>query len=74
MEPQHIIDILAGLVIAAMGFFIRNLHEKTERTAENLSTFKEYVALNHPINDSIDKRFDKLETKIDRILDKMDQK
>lgn len=53
---------------------MKTLYSKTERNSEDLSRFKEYVALNHPVNDSIDKRFDKLEIKIDKILDKMDER
>jgi hypothetical protein len=73
MDVQHIIDFLFGLLVAIMGFFMKNLHAKTEKNTEELSRFKEYVALNHPVNDSIDRRFDKIESKIDKILDKMDK-
>jgi len=74
MDAHHIIQVLTGLVITIMAFFMKNLHTKTEKTSDDLARYKEYVALNHPVNDSIDKRFDKIENKIDKILDKMDSK
>lgn len=73
MEVQHLIDILFGLLTAIMGFFMKTLHAKAEKNADDLSKYKEYVALNYPVNDSIDRRFDKIESKIDKILDKMDK-
>lgn len=73
MDVQHLLDILFGLLVTIMGFFMKTLHAKSEKTLEELSKFKEYVALNHPVNDSIDRRFDKIESKIDKILDKMDK-
>ncbi len=73
MDVQHLLDLLFGILVTIMGFFMKNLHNKAEKTSDDLSRFKEYVALNHPVNDSIDRRFDKLEVKIDKILDKMDK-
>jgi len=73
MDVQHIIDLLFAVLVGVMGFFMKTLHAKSERTSDDLSRFKEYVALNHPVNDSIDRRFDKIESKIDKILDKMDK-
>jgi len=73
MDVQHIIDLLFAVLVGVMGFFMKTLHAKSERTSDDLSRFKEYVALNHPVNESIDRRFDKIESKIDKILDKMDK-
>ena len=73
MEIQHLVDILFSLLVALMGFFMKALHMKVEKHGDDMSKFKEYVALNHPVNDSIDRRFDKIESKIDKILDKMDR-
>lgn len=73
MDVQHLLDILFGLLVAIMGFFMKTMHAKVEKTSDDLAKFKEYSALNHPVNDSIDRRFDKIESKIDKILDKMDK-
>lgn len=72
MDYQHAFDIAFMLLAAIGGFVMRTLHAVVETQRKELSEFKQYVALNHPTHDGINRRFDKVDDNINRLGDKID--
>ena len=73
MDVQHLFDILLGLVVSVMGFFAKHTYTKIEKTEADLAAFKTHVAIEHPTNSNIDKRFDKMEKMLERVGEKLDK-
>lgn len=88
MEPLVILDMVYG-VACLLGVFTLNSFNSRVRDNEvatakiasdlvlltrELAAFREYVALNHPTHDGINRRFDKLEGQLDTLDKKNDAK
>lgn len=69
---SNIIDGALTLVVALLGYIARGMHMKIEQTSDDLAKFQTNVASTHPTNDSIDRRFDKIDHSLDRISEKVD--
>jgi predicted negative regulator of RcsB-dependent stress response len=74
MEFQPIIDIALTAVIAAIGWFARQVWDATQKLKEDLASLELNVAENYVKKVDINARFDKLESILDKIFDKIDQK
>jgi predicted negative regulator of RcsB-dependent stress response len=74
MEFQPIIDIALTAVIAAIGWFARQVWDATQKLKEDVASLKLNVAENYVKKVDINARFDKLESILDKIFEKIDQK
>lgn len=72
MDFQHFFEALFAGVIGMLGFFVKGAHNKAEKTADELNDFKQHVAVDYATKDSINVRFDKIDNKLEKMLDKMD--
>jgi chaperonin cofactor prefoldin len=74
MEWQPIIDIALAAVIAAVGWFARQVWDAVQQLKEDVSSLELNIAENYVKKVDINARFDKLEAILDKIFDKLDQK
>lgn len=77
MEPQTVINILAGAVGAGLGWFLNSLHRAHEKLRQEVNelavSMPTHYAMKsdmHELRDAIFARFDRLEEKMDRKADK----
>ena len=74
MEWQPIIDIALAAVIAAVGWFARQVWDAVQQLKEDVSSLELNIAENYVKKVDINARFDKLEAILDKIFDRLDQK
>ena len=70
---EHFFEVIMGLMISVIGFFVKDVHGKINKTSEQLSDFKLHVASRYPTNENIEKRFDKIDAHLSKINDKLDE-
>jgi len=74
MEFQPIIDIALTAIIAAIGWFARQVWDATQQLKRDVTSLELNVAENYVKKVDINARFDKLEAILDKIFDRLDQK
>lgn len=81
MDMQHLINTGVGALLAAFGWFARQLWDAVKELRTDLESQKLHVSETYvkksdvdTIRADFDKRFDKLELMIGRLFDKIDQK
>jgi len=74
IDIPHILDNLIYVITAGLAWFMSLIHGNVQKNERDLSDFKTYVAVNHPLKDSIDNRFDRIEQKMDHRFDKLEEK
>ncbi|CAB5178599.1 hypothetical protein UFOVP156_15 [uncultured Caudovirales phage] len=81
MDMQHLINTGVGALLAAFGWFARQLWDAVKELRTDLENQKLHVSEAYVkksdvdnIRAEFDKRFDKLEMMIGRLFDKIDQK
>jgi hypothetical protein len=74
MEWQQIINLVAGSVLAILGWFARQLWDAVQQLKLDVHQIEVDLPSNYVKRTDIDNRFDKLENILERIFDKLDQK
>jgi len=74
MEWQQLIDIALSAIIAAIGWFARQVWDATQQLKKDVTSLELNVAENYVKKVDINARFDKLEAILDKIFDRLDQK
>jgi hypothetical protein len=74
MEWQQLIDIALSAIIAAIGWFARQVWDATQQLKRDVTSLELNVAENYVKKVDINARFDKLEAILDKIFDRLDQK
>lgn len=74
MDWQIIINIGAAGVLSAFGWFARQLWEMVEKLKEDIQRIEIELPTNYVRKDEINQRFDRLESMIEKISDKLDLK
>jgi hypothetical protein len=74
MEWQTVINIVAGAVLSAIGWFARELWDIVQRLKEDVKKIEVDLPTNYVRKVDIEARFDRLEVILDRIMDKLDTK
>jgi hypothetical protein len=67
MVIDNIFELILGGVVSVVGFFLKGVHAKVEKTNEELHEFKTHVAMNYPTKEAMDKRFDKLDRSLETL-------
>ena len=76
-----IILAIGGLIMALFNKRIDRIEDENDRLKElhaehekEFATYREFVARSYPTKEETKSRFDMLDTKLDRILEKLDKK
>jgi hypothetical protein len=74
MEWQTVINIVAGAVLSAFGWFARELWAAVQALKEDVKRIEVDLPMSYVRKSEIESRFDRLEVILDRIMDKLDTK
>jgi hypothetical protein len=74
MEFQSLFNILAGAGLTVMGWFARQLWEATQNLKDDVQKLELNVADNYVKKVDITARFDKIESILERLFDKLESK
>lgn len=74
METQTLLDILAGTVIAGIGWFARQLFYAIEELRRNVQTLEIQLPIQYLRKDEFDARMTRIENMLERISEKLDRK
>lgn len=70
MDFQHVIDVILGAVVAALGWFARTIFAAVKELERDLAGHKVEVAKTYATNSDLSR----IDDKLDRILDKLNAK
>lgn len=71
---QGVIDLVGGSILAVMGWFCRELWDSVKALKNDIQNIEIELPTNYVRKDEINQRFDKIETILEKIFDKLDQK
>ena len=74
MEWQTLINIGAGTVLAATGWFCREIWDSVKQLKADIKQIEIDLPSHYVKKDEIKERFDKIENILERIFDRLDQK
>lgn len=68
---KEMLYIVAGPIIATIGWFGKKMHKKIEENTKEINNLKVSQAVQDTLLKEIDKKQDKMDKKLDKILDKI---
>ena len=74
MQSQDLINTVAGVVIAAMGWFARQIWEAVKELRSDLHRIETDLPKTYVMRSELDKRMDHIENMFQRIYDKLEGK
>ena len=74
MEWQTLINLGAGTVLTAMGWFCREIWDSVQKLKEDVKQIEIDLPSNYVKKDEIKDRFDRIEQLLDKLFEKMEQK
>lgn len=74
MEWQTLINLGAGTVLTALGWFCREIWDSVQRLKDDVKQIEIDLPSNYVKKDEIKERFDKIENILERIFDRLEQK
>lgn len=74
MDWQIIINLIGGSVVATIGWFARELWTAVQNLKSDIQKIEIDLPTNYVRKVDLEAKFDKLESTLQRILDKLDQK
>ena len=74
MDFQHIINAGAGAVLAAIGWFCRQLWDAVNRLKEDLSDLREEIAKDYATRHDLKDALREVKDLLEKINDKLDHK
>jgi hypothetical protein len=74
MDWQNIINIALGTFIGAVGWFARQVWDSVQNLKEDIKQIEIDLPTNYARKIDIDARFDKLETILQKIFDRLESK
>lgn len=74
MEFQSIFNVLLGVGLTAIGWFARELWDATQKLRQDLSDLELNVSEHYVKKVDIAARFDKIESILERLFDKLESK
>lgn len=70
MDFQHVVNVVVGGAVAALGWFARTIFSAVKELERDLSSHKVEVAKTYATNSDLSR----IDDKLDRILDKLNAK
>jgi hypothetical protein len=74
MEFQSLFNTLLGAAFIVIGWFARQLWDATQKLKEDLSDLELNISEKYVKKSEISARFDKIETILERLFEKLDSK
>lgn len=74
MEAQSLINIVVGTILSVLGWFARQLWDAVQTLKEDMKQLEVELPTNYLRKDEFESRLDKIETMLERIFDKLDNK
>jgi chaperonin cofactor prefoldin len=74
MEFQNILNLGISVGLACLGWFARQLWEATQNLKNDIKKIEVDLPTNYVTKADINTRFDKLESILDKLFDKLDNK
>lgn len=71
---QSIINILIGSVLGVLGWFARQLWDAVQELKHDITKIEVDLPTHYVRKDELEQRFDKIETMLNRIFEKLDSK
>lgn len=73
-DLPHLFEMIVTGFVGLLAWLMSLVHGNVQKNERDLAAFKTHVAINHPLKDSIDGRFDRIEEKMDHRFDKLEEK
>lgn len=74
MDWQTVFNLVGGVATAALGWFAKTIYGAIRDLERDFGTHKEMVARDYVTTASLQRLEDKLVTKLDLVLDRLDRK
>ena len=74
MQDQTIINIIIGVVLSVLGWFARQLWDAVQTLKDDMKELEVELPTHYLRKDEFESRLDKIETMLERIFDKLDNK
>lgn len=74
MDAQTLINIGAGAILATIGWLCRTLWDAVERLKADIQRIEVCLPSNYSRKDDIQCRFDRLDLTLEKLFDKLDTK
>jgi hypothetical protein len=74
MESQVIINIVIGSVLSVLGWFARQLWDAVQQLKSDMKELEVELPTHYIRKDEFEYRLDKIESMLERIFDKLDDK
>jgi len=71
---QDIINLIIGTVLSVLGWFARQLWDAVQTLKADMKDIEVSLPTHYVRKDELEQRFDKLESMLDRIFEKLDHK
>ena len=74
MNDQSIINLVMGTALAVIGWFARQLWDAVQTLKEDMKSLEVELPTHYVRKDEFESKFDKIESMLERIFDKLDGK
>jgi hypothetical protein len=74
MDWQYLFNLVAGAVMLGVGWWCRQIWDSVQLLKKDVQSIEVALPTNYVRKVDLDVKFDKLESTLQRILDKLDQK
>lgn len=74
MEFQQVVNIVIGTVLSVLGWFARQLWDAVQTLKKDMKDLEVDLPTNYVRKVDLDARFDKFESMLNRIYDKLENK
>ena len=74
MDWQNVINFAGAALLAAIGWWCREIWDSVKKLKEDIKDIEVNLPTNYVRKDDMEARFDRLETALDRIFEKLDAK
>ena len=74
MDFQDILNVIIGSVLSVLGWFARQLWDAVQQLKEDMKNLEVDLPSNYVRKEYLESRFDKFESMLNRIYDKLEHK
>lgn len=74
MTDQGIINVIIGVILSVLGWFARQLWDAVQTLKNDMKELEVELPTHYLRKDEFESRLDKIETMLERIFDKLDNK
>jgi hypothetical protein len=74
MDTQTAINLIGGTILTVIGWFARRLYEATENLRRDIHEIEKDLPISYVRKEDFDKRMDRIEHMLERIVEKLEGK